>query len=203
MKYRLFLLLLLAFAYGAFSQNKVNERNVADSAIKAYTWDIQKQARGTLLLLDVSYKRDYQDSSEDLTLTVAKDMAHKRPAFISIIVPNNVEQASGIFLKFSKRYKDENGKWQIEMERADPLRISFDRCDDKNKICTARIQGGFIVDAETGERHDVFQKFMELDNVYFLLVYPDGSRKSVTVPLASFQEQYKALTDADAPDIHK
>jgi hypothetical protein len=194
---------LFLISVATFSQTKVNEMNVADSVLKTNQWDTQKQANGTLMFLDVPYKRDGQDSTEDLTLTVAKDKMHKRPAFISIIVSNNVEKANGVFLKFSKTYKDENGKPQINMERDDPVRVPFEKCNDELKICTARISGGYIEDAESGEKHDIFQKFMEFDHVYFLLVYQDGSHKSVAVSLDSFKEQYKAIADSDTPERHE
>ncbi|HTB31335.1 MAG TPA: hypothetical protein VK808_04865, partial [Bacteroidia bacterium] len=154
MKNIILLFLAICLSDIASSQKQVNEMNVADSVVKAFTWDIQKEAKGTLMFLDVTYKREGQDSSEDMTLTVAKDKMHKRPAFISIIIPNNVDQARGIFIKFSKTFKDTSGKRSIEMEKSDPVRIPFEKCDNEKKICTARISGGYVVDAETDEKHD-------------------------------------------------
>jgi hypothetical protein len=55
------------------------------------------------------------------------------------------------------------------------------------------------VDPNTDEKIDIYQRFMEFDHVYFMLVYPDGSHKSIAVPLNSFKEQYKAIVDADTP----
>lgn len=177
--------------------------NVADSAGKLNQWEIQKDSRGTFLLLDVPYKRKGQDSSEDLTITVAKDKMHKRPAFIAIIVPNNVEQADGILIKFSRSYKDENGKWNTEMDKSDPIRVPFEKCDNESKTCTVRIPAGYLVDALTNDKTDIFQRFMDFDHVHFQLIYADGSRNSVPVPLASFKEQYKSVAEADTPAYHQ
>ncbi len=198
MKKVLVLLSHFVFISSAYSQTQANNMNVADSAGKAQ-WEIQNVSQGKLMLLDVPYKREGQDSSDDLTITVAKDRIHKRPAFIAVIIPNNVQQASGIFLKFSKSYKQENGTWNIEMDKSDPIRVQFEKCNDEQKICTARMSEGYIVDPNTDEKIDVFQRFMEFDHVYFLLVYPDGSHKSIAVPLKSFKEQYKIINEADAP----
>ncbi len=199
MKPILFVFIPFLFADAVNSQSQSNNFNVADSAGKSSQWEIQNVEQGKLMLLDVPYKRQGQDSSDDLTITVAKDRAHKRPAFIAVIVPDNVQQPTGIYLKFSKSYKNEDGKWNVEMDKSDPIRVQFEKCDDEKKICTARLSGGYISDPNTDEKIDIFQRFMEFDHVYFLLTYSDGSHKSVPVPLASFKEQYKAINAEDVP----
>jgi len=200
MKYILSLFISVVISIGAFSQNAMN---VADSAGKRTLWDTVKTPNGALLLFDAPYKRAGQDSTEDLTITIAKERAHKRPAFIAIIVPNNVIHASGILMQFSKTYKDENGKPFVQMERSDPLKVPFENCDADRKTCTVRIAAGYIVDPQTDERTDIFEKFMEFDHVYFMLMYPDGSHKSVAVPLDSFKEQYKSIAAEDSPAWHE
>ena len=201
MKNFLLLFLLLVSCCPVFSQTKGNTMNVADSAGKRYLWDTQKVAQGTMMYLAVPFKMTGDDSTYNLTITVAKDRAHKRPAYIAIIIPNHIQSGEGIRIQFSKTYKDENGKPYNQMERNDPQRIPFERCNDD--ICTVRISGGYIMDTQTDEKTDIFEKFMQFDHVYFTWAYPDGSHKSVTLPLDSFQEQYKAIAQEDTPAWHE
>lgn len=177
----------------AYLNNPDSIRALADTAVKLFTWDIKNVAKGTLMFLDVPYMEAKHDSAEYLTLTVAKEKVIKRPAFISVIVPNNVVQASGITIKFSNTKRDGSGDWQIVMDNAEPAKVEFVSCSEEQQTCTARIIGGFLTDERTGEKIDIFQKFMDFDHVYFTFAYPDGSHKSVGVPLFSFKEQYKAL----------
>lgn len=167
---------------------------LADFAAKKFTWDIQKEKRGALMFLDVPYQRDNQDSSEYLSFTIAKDYSKERPEFISVIIPNNIVQANGIFIKFGKTTKPNNDiGWKIDLENGNPVRVHFERCNDET--CTVRIIGGYVTDEDTKEDVDIFQKFLDFDHVYFLFLYQDGSHKSVAVPLFSFKEQYKTLND--------
>ena len=178
MKKILTIIVTLTISTVAFSQSEADIKKMVDVAVKMFTWDIEKVDRGALMFLDVPYQRDKQDSVEYLTLTVAKDKKHKRPEFISMIVPSNVVKSNGIFLTFGNMDEE-------------PTRVHFERCDEE--ICTARIIGGFVMDEETNEKVDIFQKFLDYDHVYFMFIYSDGSHKSVAVPLSSFKEQYGNL----------
>ena len=140
MKKLIILLFTLLLAGNTFSQTKDSIIAAADAAVKAFTWDIQKEEKGSLMFLDVPYKRDNSDSTEVLTLTVAKDKTKQRPDFISVIVPSNVVHDNGIFIKFSKTIK-ENGEWKMKMEDGLPVRVLFEKCNDE--YCTARIIGGY------------------------------------------------------------
>jgi len=102
--------LMLLLVYNSYSQNADSIKAEADAAVKALKWDIEKADKGTLMFLDIPYQRDNIDSVEYLTLTVAKNKAKQRPAFISIIIPNNVVQSKGIFISFSKTVS-KNGQW--------------------------------------------------------------------------------------------
>jgi hypothetical protein len=178
----------------SFCQSQDNIKALADSAVNSFTWDIQQEPKGALMFLDVPYQRDTQDSAEYLTLTVAKDKTKNRPDFISIIIPNNIVQSNGIFIKFSKTTKsNESPGWKMELEKGDPVRVHFERCNEEQQTCTARIIGGYVTEEETKTEIDIFQKFMDFDHVLFLFIYSDGSHKSVMVPLFSFKEQYKKL----------
>ena len=191
----LWILLLTTLIFGkSFSQDQDNLKALADSAVKSFTWDIQREDRGTLMFLDVPYLRENQDSAEYLTLTVAKDKMKDRPEFISIIIPNNIVQSNGIFLKFAKTTKTKKSPgWKTELEKGNPVRVHFERCSDEQHTCTARIIGGYATEEETKAEVDIFQKFLDFDHVLFLFIYPDGSHKSVGVPLFSFKEQYSKL----------
>src|SRR5882672_7047513 len=106
----LFTICFMIFLIEADYAQKDNIKAIADSAVKTFTWDIQKAERGSLMFLDIPYQRDNQDSVEYLTLTIAKDTSQKRPDFISIIIPNNIVQSNGIFIKFATSVR-ENGNW--------------------------------------------------------------------------------------------
>jgi hypothetical protein len=183
------IILTILLTSGAFAQNKNSLKNAADRAVKAFTWDIQKSDKGSLMFLDVPYTKEGKDSAEYLSLTVAKAKSKERPDFISVIIPNNIVQSNGIFIKFAKTVT-KNGDWTMEMEKGNPVRINFEQCDEAD--CTARIIDGYATH-DGGKKEDVFKKFMDFDHVLFLFVYPDGSYKSVAVPLFSFKQQYKTL----------
>lgn len=186
------LIFSLLLVKNAFSQNQDSIKYMLESAVKMFTWDIEKAERGSLMFLDVAYQRDNQDSLEYLTLAVAKYKSQKRPAFISISLPNNILRSNGIFIQFAMTLKTAGGQgWKIALEKANPVRIHFEKCDDET--CTARIVDGFAADEVTKEKIDIFQKCMDFDHIYFLFVFPDGSHKSVGVPLFSFKQQYNKL----------
>ena len=187
---RIFLLIIpICFlANISWSQNTDNIKAAINAARKIYTWDLQKSTRGTMMFLDAPYQRNDSSKIKYLTLAVAKEPTKKRPDFISVIVPNYILQANGIFIMFSKTVL-KNGHWTSQLEKGKPVRIHFEGCN--SETCTARMIGGY---ANKGENKvDIFQKFLTYDNVYFLLIYPDGSHKTVAVPLFSFKKQYKKL----------
>jgi hypothetical protein len=178
----------------SYTKNPDSVRVLADAAIKVFTWDIQKEDKGTLMFLDVAYQRSEKDDSlEYLTLTVAKDKTKNRPAFISIIVPNNVSISNGIFIKFGNTITDKDSNRTIKLEPGNPLRIPFEQSNPQKDYYSARIIDGYAINEDTKEKIDIFQKFLSSDHVYFLFIYPDGSHKSVGVPLFSFKKQYKNI----------
>lgn len=173
------------------SQNQDGIKTMADAAVKMFTWNIQKSEFGAMMSIDVPFQRDTQETFEYLTLTVVKEKSQKRPAFISIIIPNNIVQTNGIFIKFANTIETQNGEVEMEFEKGNPVRVYFEKCDDK--VCTAKIVDGYVADEETNEKTDIFQKFMDFDHVLFLFIYPDGGHKSVSIPLFSFKQQYKSI----------
>ncbi|MES2544594.1 MAG: hypothetical protein V4548_06905 [Bacteroidota bacterium] len=182
MKKKLTLILTFVFVNILFSQSNDKVNKLADAAVKSFTWDIETMEKGTLMFLDVPYLLENIETPEFLTLTVAKDKSKERPKFISVIIPNNIVRSNGIFIKFANE--------KMELEKGNPIRLPFENCDDE--ICTARIMNGFASE-ENGTNVDLFDKFLHFNHVLFLFVYPDGSHKSVAIPLFSFKEQYKKL----------
>ena len=173
-----------------FSQNK-EIIALSNEAVKSFTWDIQKTEKGTLMFLDVPYKQDNKNELEYLSLTIAKVKYKNRPDFISVIIPNNIVQSNGIFIKFAKSVKFKNEKRNVELGKENPIRINFEKCGKAD--CTARIVDGYVIDKINGKKVDIYQNFFEYDFVIFLFVYSNGSNKSVSVPLFSFKNQYKTL----------
>jgi hypothetical protein len=181
----------ILMASRSISQSADSLKMLADAAVKAFTWDLQRTNKGTLMFLDVPFTREGLDSAEYLTLTVAKNKSAERPEWISVIIPGNIIQSNGIFIAFANTIKTSDGLSKMELEKKSTRKIAFESC--KGKTCTARILEGYLSDEKTGEPVDIFQKFLDYDHVLFLFTYPDGSHKSVAIPLFSFKEQYKKL----------
>jgi len=191
MKRILILLVILLITDRAFTQKQDSITAIADSSAKILTWEIQKFENRTLMLLDVPYQRDNYNSTEYISLTVAKDSSEMRPLFISIIIPNDVIQSNGIFIKFANTIKTKEGETKIEPEKSNPEIIPIESCDEVT--CTTKIIAGYLTNEKTRSKIDIFQKFIDFDNAVFLLEYPDGSHKSVVIPLLTFKEKYKTL----------
>jgi hypothetical protein len=184
--------LLAIIASSLFINNTYSQRTDSSDAVfieDIFKWDIETMEKGTMMFLDVAYQQDNTDSTEFLTLTVAKDKTKDRPAFISIIIPNNIVQSNGIFISFANSVT-KNGERTMELTKEKPVRIKFENCGEET--CTARIVDGYA-SHDNVEQVDIFQKFLDFDHVLFLFIYSDGSHKSVAVPLYSFKQQYKKL----------
>jgi hypothetical protein len=186
---KIIILLLLFACTASHAQQSGDIQAFADSIIKSFTFDLQTEEKGTMMFLDVPYMREGQDSADVLTLTVAKDKNKPRPAFISIIVPSDVDSVNGIFIEFANGEKVD-GKW-TEKLTGNAVKVPFEKFNGQYR--TARIWDGYATDAETKKQVDIFKGFMDNDNVFFLFLYPDGSHKSVGVLLKPFHDQYKKL----------
>jgi hypothetical protein len=190
MKKTLLLTLTILFVHHAFSQETKQIISAADSAIKMYTWDIERSVKGSMMFLDVPFKRENYNSIEYLTLTVAKDKTKKRPDFISIIIPNNIVQSNGIIMTFAKD-SITNNRRDIIIDKNCTIRLRFEKCNSKD--CTARIIDCFATQEDSNEKLDILKLFLNYDHVLFLLLYPDKSHKSLMVPLFSFKQQFNNL----------
>lgn len=144
--------------------------------------------KGTLMFLDIPY--DGPDSTDYLSLTVAKNKKAKRPEFISIIVPNNIDTANGIFMTFSADVR-KNDEWQMELDKEQPIQIHIEKCN--SEYCTFRLLNGMAYDGEKKKETDVYNKFLTKDHALFLITYASGKHKTLAVPLFSFKKQYPTL----------
>ncbi|HTD39018.1 MAG TPA: hypothetical protein VK671_00255 [Mucilaginibacter sp.] len=193
------ILIILCSLKITYAQKTYSKRIVTDSqkgettalhdTAFLFTWDIQKEAKGSLMFLDVPYGHD--GKTEYLSITVAKDTSKDRPAFISVIVPSAINQSNGIFMAFANNAKSVSGEPKLEIAKDHTVRLNFEKCGDTD--CAARIINGYWNDKEDNKQVDVLKNFLEYDHVLFLILYNDGGHKSVAVPLFSFKKQYKAL----------
>ena len=175
----------------SFAQKKYTSEEAAEEVKKVFTWNIERAQHGSLMFLDVPFKKDNVNKIEYISVTVAKANLKDRPDFISIITPSNIVQTNGVFIHFAMICKDAAGKESMELAKGNPCRAEFQRCDATS--CTTRIVNGLVTDAKTNQETDVFQKMLDFDHMLFLFVYPDGVYKSVSMPLASFKKQYAGI----------
>ena len=173
-----------------YPQKQENVSFTSDESLAFFKWDIERVDKDALMFLDIPYQRDSTHELEYLTLTVAIAKIKNRPDFISIIVPSNINQSNGIFLKFANRV---DSGVEIKAEESNILSIPFETFDIKNKTCTARLYGGYIYNQNKEVKEDVFGKFLKMDYMFVLLTYPDEGHKTIIVPLTSFKKQIKTL----------
>jgi hypothetical protein len=153
---------------------------------KPLVWDIQPSFNGTIMYLDVPYI-GHADTMEYLTLNASKNTGASRPAFISIMMQSPIDQKKGLFLTYGKK----GSGTHVEPDQS--LTTTFDFQDCNSDFCTVRIVDGFTKRGEKKQTVDIFSEFLKYDYVIFLFFFPDGSHKSISVPLKSFQEQWKSL----------
>jgi hypothetical protein len=182
-------LLLLLVSTLAWAADKADDAK--DAVTKMFTWRVEQTTHGPIMFLDVPYKRDKQKKLQFITLSVAKETNNPRPSFVSIILPNDVVRANGVFLNFANTVKSADGSNMMQLEKEDMVRAKFDNCDKDD--CEARVVDGYATNEETNQTIDVFQKMMDTDHILFLFSYSDGTHKSVALPLATFKKQYKEL----------
>lgn len=178
-------------AGNAISQNQDNSKANAETAAKMFSWEIQKADTAALMSLNVVYQGENSDTQEYLTLTVAKDGSESRPRFISVKVPDNIVRSNGVFIAFAKNVIAEGGNRKMELQKGNVFRAKFDNCSEES--CTAVLKEGYLPDEKSNEKIDIFQKFLDFDHVLFMLIYADGTHKSIAVPLFTFKQQYKTL----------
>lgn len=186
MKKLTLLIFLLLLFHMSYSQNADNR----DGAVmKPLTWNFKKAPEGTTMYMLIPYSRDNAESVENLLVGVAKRKSKLRPDMITVVCPSNVAHANGILIRFAKT-SITNGKQSTVVANQKPLRLTFDHCNDET--CTLQIINSYAADQD-GKQEDIFQKFLDFDQIIFVLSYQDGTTKAIVVPLFSFQDEYKNL----------
>lgn len=172
--------------------NKIDELSqeeidaFVDAVTNIFTWRIEEQDNGTYLVIDMPYSSDDNNPIEYLTVAVKKEISMERPDAVIIVIPNDVIKLSEVFISFANEYAN-NGVRSFKFENENPVKLGFEDCNDKD--CFVRMLDGYIIRQSTNEKQDIYQKFLDYDYVNLLLVYTDGSHKSIRIPLSSFQKQ--------------
>lgn len=167
-------MLILVACGGKPAKQQTEAESFVNEAVNMFTWDVEKMEKGVMMFLDVPYTST--DSIEYLSLTVAKEWSDQRPEFISVIVPIDVDPSSGVRLLFMKNDFAKTRKIYLKLEPSE------------NDFLVSRIMKGYSADAE-----DVFQCFLNYNQVFFDFVKLNGDSVSVSVPLYTFQKQYSEL----------
>jgi hypothetical protein len=137
----------------------------------------------------IDYSRTDSDSIESMSIIVEKVKDAKRPTNISFVVPNNVKYSTGIAFEFANVFVNVSKK--IDFKKSDMWVIPYKRRDEK--YFTTELVQGYIIDDESFEKVDLFKQFMSFNHLFISLLYPDGSYKSISVPLYSFNKQFSNL----------
>lgn len=186
-----------------FSPNEVSNRNIRkleylmqfalpiDCIVNLFKWEVESTFKGPLLSVDIPYLVHDKDDLEYLTVVVPIIPATARPAFISIIIPNQINPSQGVSVSFSKTIDNQClGKF-VDLENS-LLTIPFEEIDDE--VCTARIKEGKILDVTQDEVIDIYQKMKEFNHMFFSFENAIGEIQTVSMPLFSFRDTLEQLT---------
>jgi hypothetical protein len=188
MKTRLIVLCLVLANVSSSASRAQNVEALADSAIKLLTWDIEPQPKGTMMFLDVPYV--FEDTTDYLSLAVAKNKGEDRPAFISLKLPSTVDKSKGMAVLFVNDTTLANGSRSMNVVKGTTVTQPFDDCDDET--CVVRFFNGFSKPDENGKRHDIYYDFLHHDHLG-VLFFGKSEHKSLMVPLFTFRDQYRKL----------
>lgn len=178
----LFLLFLFTACNSAKEKTaKISEPDKSDSISKAaidslFAWEIEEHPNGNMYFLDVPFTLD--GKTEYLSLTVAKRFNEERPAFISVIVPNVLNDCQNLVIAFMSQNK------VIEHSFNPQFEIS------KDNFCVFRMNDAYATDIEN-KQVDIIQNFLTYGTVVLIFERKEGTKTSVMVPLYTFKEVYK------------
>lgn len=159
------------------TKNKKSTSNIATKVDSLFVWDVEILPKGIMMYLDVPYTVD--GKTEYLSLTLAREATNDRPTFISVIVPNNLDDSEIMEMMFTNR----------NYSLSQTVYPDFDKC--KDNFCAFRMNNAYAVD-KAKKVVDVIRNFLTYDVVYFNFVRRNGAKSSVSVPLYSFKKQYKS-----------
>lgn len=141
-----------------------------------FAWDVEDVPGGRMMYLDVPF--DLKGKTEYLSLTVAKKTNKERPSFISVIVPNDL---------------DDNPKMEMVFISQDSVKENniypkFEGYQDD--FCIFRMKNAYAFNKDN-KQVDVLHSFLTYDNVGFVFFRKNKEKISVFMPLYTFKEQYK------------
>lgn len=178
----LFLIILFTACNSAKEKTaKISEPDKSDSISKAsidslFAWEIEEHPNGKMYFLDVPFTVD--GKTEYLSLTVAKRFNEERPAFISVIVPNSLNDSKNIVIAFISQNKEIEHSFYPQFEKS------------KDNFSVFRMNNAYATDIES-KQVDIIQNFLTFNTAVFIFERKNGARTSVLVPLYTFKEAYK------------
>ena len=162
------------------------------AAQQLYQWDVQCEARGCMLFLDVLHgfkgqekRPDPRDAHQYLSLAVGLDRRTRMPASLTLRFPPDADRPAGFTAAFaSDEHRD--GHWQIKMDPGAPVGVAFESCDAD--ACVSRLPEGRLRGSR-GEVVDLLSRFQRSD--FLLLAYTRrGKAVSTLVPLGPYKAAY-------------
>jgi hypothetical protein len=159
----------------------------AQTASKKFNWIIQQNEAGSLMTLDVPFKRN--KSKAYLTIIISKRKGEARPDVISVMVPEPLTKSDGLYLMFARAEK-RNGKTLIIRDTNMTANASFSNCN--SEFCTVQINNGYLSGRSKQKAYDVLDNLMKFDEATFLY-FDKAGHETISVPLESFKKQYKEL----------
>jgi hypothetical protein len=142
--------------------------------VNYFNWDIERKDKGSLMFLDVPYNTE---SLNYLSLTVAKAKKIKRPSFMSIVFPSNLDRQKGIELVFVNNIGDSTNIF--------PMRTGFTEFD---KIS----YGVRFINGYSKDGNDIFSCFLKHKYVIFTF-FTKANSKTIIVPIEEFKSIYSTL----------
>ena len=179
------LILLLLFLFTACNSAnektaKISETDKSDSISKAaidslFAWEIEEHPNGNMYFLDVPFTLD--GKTEYLSLTVAKRFNEARPAFISVMIPKELNDCQNMEIAFTCQNKEVVNSFYPQFEKG------------KEDYCVFRMNNAYAKDIGNMQI-DIIQSFLTFETVAFIFEQKKGARTSVLVPLYTFKEVY-------------
>ena len=159
---------------------KNSEPTPADSISKntidsLFAWEIEEHPNGKMYFLDVPFTVD--GKTEYLSLTVAKRFNEERPAYISVIVPDNLGDSPKMMMTFISQNNVKEHTFYPQFEK-------------NQDFCAFRMKNAYATDYEN-KQVDVIRDFLTFGTVVFVFERKNGEKSSVFVPLYTFKKAYK------------
>lgn len=162
------------------------------AAQQLYQWDVQCEARGCMLFLDVPHgfkehekRPNLADAHQYVGLSVGLDRRTRLPASLTLRLPPDADRPAGFRLAFaSDEHRD--GHWQMKLDPGAPAAVPFEGCDADG--CVAHLAEGRWRDSR-GTVVDLLARFRLSD--FAVLTYTlKGKPVSTTIPLGPYKAAY-------------